>query len=153
MSLLALLVSLAIVGIIRGNPNSVLGRTLRIYLAEKPIEAVSKIERHHVIWIGVLVLTALSASEIAAVFGTDFFIAYTFDVSLYLDAVFVAAALAATSRLRTAVQLARAFTQRSRREMRSSRNRLPRPRAKARRHAPKRPHNDEDGPLSPALAA
>jgi hypothetical protein len=146
MTLLIVLVALAIVGIIRASPNSALGQVLSVYLAEKPVKLVSKIERHQLIWIGILVLMALSSFKIAAVIGPDFLIAYTsIDLSLYLDAVFVATAVSAASRLRVAARSVQSSVRWMRRQKWPSRGRLSRPRAKAGRRTPKRPDNDEDG--------
>jgi hypothetical protein len=153
MTLLIVLVALAIVGIIRASPNSALGQVLRVYLAEKPVKFVSKIERHRLIWIGILVLMALSSFKIAAVVGPDFLIAYTsIDLSLYLDAVFVATAVSAASRLRVAARLAQQSVRWMRRK-RPSHRQISRPRASARRRVLKRPDNDEDGTSWVTLAA
>lgn len=158
MTLVAGLLTLLIVGIIHGSPNSLLGRALRIYLAEKPVRVASRIERHHVIWIGVigiavLLLTACAAAKIATVFETDFLIAYSFDLSLYLDAILVASAIATASRFRTMTLLTRSKIQRWRGDVGSGLKRLGRRRVRARRRAFQRHGNDEEGPFPAALAA
>lgn len=152
MTLIAGIVTLVIIGIIRGSPDSPLGRALRIYLVEKPVKAASRIKRHHLIWIGVLLVMAYAAGEIATVFGTDFLIAYSLDMSLYLDAVLVTAAVAAASRLRMVVLLVRSRMQQWTGRIGSGRPHLGRPRARG-RHGPQRHDNDEDGPFPAVLAA
>ena len=118
MSLLAALTLLAIVGIIRGSPDSLLGRALHLYLVEKPVAAGSRIRRHHIIWFGlisiaVLLLTMFFAGKVATAFETsDFLFAYSLDLSLYLDAVLVASTIAAVTRVRTIMLLARAKARR-----------------------------------------
>jgi hypothetical protein len=158
MSLLAALVLLTIVGIIRGNPDSPLGRTLHLYLVEKPVEAASRIRLHHIIWFGlvsiaVLLLTMFVAGKIATAFETtDFLFAYSFDLSLYLDALLVASTIAMVTRVRTIMLLTRAKARQWAGRGKSGRTALPRPRAPRRRPALRRPDNDEDGPF-PATAA
>ena len=159
MTLVAGLLTLLIIGIIRGSPNSPLGRALRLYLAEKPVKAASRIERHHFIWItligiGALLLMALAAGKIALAFETDFLIAYSFDLSLYLDAVLVASAIAAASRLRTMMALTQSKIRQWRGAVALGVQRLPRRRDRARRrHGTARHANDDDGAFPAALAA
>jgi len=154
MTILAALVALAAIGIIRGFPDSTAGRTLQRHLAEKPVAAMAKINRHHVIFVGRLVLMALTTFKFAAFFGTDFFVAFTsFDMSLYLDAVCVSAALAAFARLRPAARFTRSCIERLARSTGLSRNIPRRPRSKAYRRAPRQPDNDDDRPLLTAMAA
>jgi len=154
MAILAALLSLAAIGIIRGFPDSTAGRMLRRQLAERPIAAMAKINRHHVIFFGLLVLMALTTFKFAAFFGTDFFVAFTsFDMSLYLDAVCVSAALAAFARLRLASQFTRSCIQRLARSTGLSRNKPRGPRSRAYRRTPRQSANDEDGPLPTAIAA
>ena len=159
MSLLAALALLTIVGIIRGNPNSTLGRALHIYLVEKPVEAASRIRRHHIIWFGlisiaVLLLMMFFAGKVATAFeASDFLFAYSLDLSLYLDAVLVASTIAAVTRVRTIMLLARAKARRWAGRPKSGRTAIPRSRARRRRPALRRPGNDEDGPFPAAWAA
>ena len=159
MALIAGLFTLLIVGIVRGSPNSPIATALRVWLVEKPVKAASRIRRHHLIWVGllsiaVLLLMAFAAGKIATAFETwDFLFAYSFDLSLYLDAVLVASAIAATARLRTMMMLTRSTIRRWRISAGSGLARLPRQRARARRHAPARHDNDEEGPFARALAA
>jgi hypothetical protein len=152
MSLFAALALMAIIGIIRGSPDSPIGRALHLHLVEKPVRAASRIRRHHIIWIGllsiaVLLLMAFAAGKVAAAFETtDFLFAYSFDLSLYLDAVLVASAIAATTRLRTMALLARARMRHWAGRARSGRTRLARTRARHRHRTMHRPDNDEEGP-------
>lgn len=157
MTFVAGLLTLLIIGIIRGSPNSPVGRALRVYLVEKPVSAALRIERHHQIWLGliaiaVLLLTAFAAGKFATLFETDFLFAYSLDLSLYLDAVLVASAIAAASRLRTLTVIMRSRIGRWR-GVGAAHKRLARPRARSRRPAVRRPDNDEDGPFFAALAA
>jgi hypothetical protein len=162
MTLFAVLITLVIAGVIRCSPNSPLGRTLKIYLAERPVKAASKIERHHIIWIavvllmiwvGIQLLMAAAGAEIMTAFGSDFLFAYSLDLSLYLDAVVVASAIATASRLRTVMLHTQLKMKRWKGSIGSGGTRATRPRAKKRRQALPRNDNDEEGRLPAVLAA
>ena len=162
MTLIAVLIALVVVGIIRWSPNSPLGTTLKTCLAEKPVNAASKIQRHHIIrfaivllmiWVGIQLLMAAAGAEVMTAFGSDFLFAYSLDLSLYLDAAVVASAIAAASRFRTIML----HTQFKLRRWKGSRGlggtRATRPRAKKRRKALPRNDNDEEGRMPAILAA
>lgn len=162
MSLFAVLITLIIVGVIRCSPNSPLGRTLKIYLAERPVKAASKIQRHHIIWIavvllmvwvGIQLLIAAAGAEIMTGYGADFLFAYSLDLSLYLDAVVVASAIATVSRLGTVMRHTQLKMKRWKGSLGSPGERNARPRAKKRRQALPRNDNDEEGRPPVVLAA
>jgi len=158
MSLFALLLMLSVIGIIRGRPDSSLGRTLRLHLVEKPVDAALRLRRHHIIWFGlvsiaILLLMAIAASKVAMTFETtDFLFAYSLDLSLYLDAVLVASTVAAATHVRTVMGLVRARSQQWTGRLRPMRKGLRRPRARRHRTVARRPEHD-DGPFALALAA
>lgn len=151
-ALIAALTAGLLIAVLRLWPDSGIGRFLRPCLVERPAAALSKLERHHLIWAAIVLFVIVGASELATLYGSEFLFAYSLDLSLYLDAVLVTAALAVVSRVRS---VANVLDHRWRAVicLRADRHeRAARPRA-ARRSPAKRADNDEDGSPHRRVAA
>lgn len=140
---------LAIMLVMRLAPASPLGKALNRQLVEVPLRVLGGMRRHHLIF--VILMAALVAAGSEAIFamisigGVDFAVVYAFDVSLYVDGMLLALALASVSRTRATAALLRAgaIALAVRMWRRAGRRRA--------RHAPARratrkPSNDDDHP-------
>ena len=142
-----------LVTVMRAWPESEIGRFLRPYLVEKPAAAISKLERHHLIWASIVLFVIVGAGELASLYGTEFLFAYSLDLSLYLDAVLVTTALAMVSRLRSVAHFLARYIRAGIRPRFDRHKRAARPRAARRRPAERAADNDDDGPSCRPLAA
>ena len=112
-------------------PQSPLGRFLNFALVERPLAKIVAMERHHLIYFAIILVMATAASETVAIYGNfEWAIASAFDISIYLDAIAVTAALAASSKMRMVAQVLRA-------SLRTARSRLGRAGRQRRRRAPR----------------
>jgi hypothetical protein len=135
-----------LIAILRLWPDSELGRFLRPLLVERPAATGSKLERHHLIWAGIVLFVIVGAGELATFYGSEFLFAYSLDLSLYLDAMLVTAALAMVSRLRSVSQVLGVCRRRAVRRRAHGHKGAARPRAAHRRRTSRHIANDEDGP-------
>ena len=78
-------------------PGSDAGRLLRRRLVESPLEAMSDVKRHHLIFFVIMAGFVIGGGEAMAILGPEFVAAYTFDLAIYLDAVMVTYALSAVA--------------------------------------------------------
>ena len=109
-------------------PGSEAGRALHRQLVARPLEALSDIERHHLVFFVIMAGFAIGGGEAMAVLGPEFVAAYALDLAIYLDAVMVTFALSAVAmarsgdgRLRNAVmRIARRMRPRSKRTTRKA---------------------------------
>jgi len=150
-ALIVALLSGLLVAVLRIWPESEIGRFLRPYLVERPATAISKLERHHLIWAGIVLFVIVGAGELATLYGTEFLFAYSLDLSLYLDAVLVTTALAMVSRLRSVAHFLGRHMQAGIRR-RADRHKRARPRA-AHRRPVRRSADNDDGSSRHPLAA
>jgi hypothetical protein len=91
--------ALGLILMMRFWPGAALSRVLHLYLVERPVRWCATVERHKVIQIVIIAALLLSTEQMVAMFGPEFLFTYSLDLSLYLDAVVVTAALAAASQL------------------------------------------------------
>ena len=102
------IVILAAIIAMRLFPESPLAKLLHLHLVVRPMNWFSKLERHHLLYAALLIGMLFAAGEIIAVLGSaDVALALAWDVSIYLDAVAVAAAVAVARQARVAIQLVR----------------------------------------------
>jgi hypothetical protein len=95
----------ALMLVMRVAPETPLGVWLNRGLVEQPLRRLAGLERHHLIFFVMVMLMALAAGEIIAMYGTfEWAMISAFDLSVYIDAMVVTTALGATARLRGAVQ-------------------------------------------------
>ena len=100
--------ALALIAAIRLFPESSLGHFLHFHLVERPTATVSKLKRHHLLFLIIAVTTLFAASELIAILGsTDVALSIAWDMSLYIDAVAVTAMVAAARQIRLAARLVR----------------------------------------------
>lgn len=101
------IVALGLIFTMRFFPETAFGRLLHFHLVEQPLATISKLERHHVLFLLIAIAMLFAASEVIAILGSaDIALGLAWDVSLYFDAVAVAAAMAAARQIRIAVRLA-----------------------------------------------
>lgn len=99
---------LAAIVAMRLFPESPLSQLLHLHLVVRPMDWFSKLERHHLLYAVLLIGMLFAAGEIIAVLGSaDVALALAWDVSIYLDAVAVAAAIAVARQARIAIRLIR----------------------------------------------
>ena len=135
-----------LIAVMRLWPDSEIGRFLRPHLVERPAVAFSKLERHHLIWAGIVLFVSVGASELATLYGSEFLFAYSLDLSLYLDAVVATVALAVVSRVRSVARVLGARLREGVGLRIDRHKRIARPRAVHRRPTRRRAHNDDDAP-------
>lgn len=152
-TLIVALFSGLLIAVLRLWPESEIGRFLRPCVVEKPAAAFSKLERHHLIWAGIVLFVIVGAGELAALYWTDFLFAYSLDLSLYLDAVAVTAVLAVMSRARSVARFLTGRISAGKPARADRRSGAARPRAAHRRRVTKRAGNDDGGPSSEQLVA
>ena len=138
--------------VMRFAPAIPLGAWLNHSLVERPLRRLAALERHHLIFFVLVVLMALAAGEFIAMYGSfEWAMISAFDLSVYLDAVVVTAALGATAKLRGAVQALRARLALRRGQSRSGAR--PRRVRSASRRRPPAPSANDDEPAGVPLAA
>ena len=142
--------ALALTLMMRLWPKAALSRFLHRHLVERPVAWCATVERHRIIFLALLVVLTLSMSEVIAVMGSEVVVAYAFDLSLYIDALFVTAALAAASYVRSTTRHIGALA----RLRQPARLRQSKRRERTTRSAARKPADNEDGPAPQvALAA
>jgi len=132
-------------------PLAPLGRWLNRNLVEEPLVRLSALERHHLIFIAIVLVMAWGAGETIAIYGTfEWAVISAFDMSVYLDAVAATVALGAVARIRAGIQLVRVRLAGRRRKTQPAVRHRRAPRV--RRKAPAPSANDDRHPAF-ALAA
>lgn len=102
------IVALGLIFTMRFFPETAFARLLHFHLVEEPTARLSKLERHHLLFLMIAVAMLFAGSEVIAILGSaDMAFSIAWDMSLYFDAVAVAAAVAAARQIRIAVRLAR----------------------------------------------
>jgi len=120
-------------------PDSQLGRMLHRQLVERPLEALSDIRRHHVIFFVIIAGFAVAGGEAMALLGPEIVAAYALDLAIYLDAVLVTYALSAVAMAKSGGGWLKNALMRSVRRMRPRSRRAPR-----RPAGPRKSANDDD---------
>ncbi len=119
-------------------PDSAAGRALNQQLVERPLDQLSKMRSHHLIFLILMAGFALGGGEIFLLMGPELATAFVVDLSIYFDAVLVTYAVSALAVARKSMRfLALPFTSRLRR-VRARRKRS------AIRKAERRPSNDDE---------
>ena len=78
-------------------PGSEAGRALHRQLVERPLEALSDIKRHHVIFFVIMAGFTIAGGEAMAILGPEVVSAFALDLAIYFDAVMVTYALSAVA--------------------------------------------------------
>ena len=104
-------------------PGSEAGRALNRQLVERPLEALSDIKRHHLIFFVVIAGFAIGGGEAMALVGPEVVAAYALDLAIYLDAVMVTYALSAVAMARSGGGWLKTVVMRSARRMHPRRKR------------------------------
>jgi hypothetical protein len=86
-------------------PDAPPARFLHTYLVAKPVRWSLDLDRRCLVYYLIVIGLCLTASEMVAILGTDFLLAYSWHLTLYLDGMGAAAALAVLARLKTATHL------------------------------------------------
>lgn len=103
------IVAVGLILAMRLFPETPFARSVHLHLVERPMAWLSKLERHQLVFFLIAVAMLLAAGEIIAIVGSaDVALTLAWDLSLYFDAVAVAAVVAAARQIRIAVRLARA---------------------------------------------
>ena len=130
-------------------PRSPLGRWLNQVLVERPLTKIAGMGRQHMIMLMILVGLCLSAETVMAFGSFDLLTVYAWDLTVYLDTMVIAYALAAVVQARAAARwLALRVSAMMRR---GARPRARRVRGAATRHD--RSANDDDPAPAWGLAA
>jgi hypothetical protein len=99
--------------VMRFWPDSTAGRMLNRQLVEMPLRRLGQLERHHLIFLLVIVglmLAGVAGGEALAILGPDFAVIYALDVSLYIDGLLMALTLASVARSRSGFAATKAGT-------------------------------------------
>ena len=122
-------------------PRVQVSRMLHHMLVEAPLAAIARMSRRHLIFGVVLLATLFAGAELIVMLGSaDVAMVLAWDVSLYVDALLAAWALAAVARGKAAWQALAAIVTRP---LRAARRRAPRRRRAATGKAAN--DSDEDG--------
>lgn len=122
--------ALGLIITMRFFPETAFARLLHFHLVEQPMARLSKLERHHLLFLMTAIAMLFAASEVIAIVGSaDVALSIAWDMSLYFDAVAVAAIVAAARHISLAVRFTRThlsartglLRRRGRRERRSRR--------------------------------
>ena len=81
-------------------PESAAGRALHRQLVARPLEALGRLERHHLILVVIMSGFMLSGGEMLMLAGPELVGAFALDLAIYLDAVLVTYAVSALSAAR-----------------------------------------------------
>lgn len=102
------ILALGLILTMRVFPQTEFGRLLHLHLVELPMIELSKLERHHLLFLMIVIAILFAGSEVIAILGsTDMVLSIAWDMSLYFDAVAVAALVTGARQIRIAVRLAR----------------------------------------------
>ena len=86
--------------VMRCFPKPSFARLLHEAMVERPVLWLAKTKRQHVIFIVLLVAAAsLIAGQVIAMFGSDALVLLSWDLSLYIDALIAASAIAIAARI------------------------------------------------------
>jgi hypothetical protein len=89
-------------------PDAPPARFLHTYLVAKPVRWSLDLDRRRLVYYLIVIGLCLTASEMVAILGTDFLLAYSWHLTLYLDGMAAAAALAVLARLKATARYLRA---------------------------------------------
>src|SRR5690606_38556381 len=81
-------------------PQSPAGRTLNEQLVERPLGALSRMKRHHLIYFVIMAGFMMGGGEVLALAGPEFVAAFAIDLAIYFDAVIVTYTLSALATAR-----------------------------------------------------
>jgi hypothetical protein len=141
---------IALMLVMKLAPQSPLGRWLNAGLVERPLAQLATMDRRKAMFMLILVGLTLFATDLLFVLGSyDLLTLYAWDLTMYLDVMVVASALAAVARARAGMK---ALVQRGSLRLR----RAPRPRARRARRLARpqdRASNDDDHASDHRLAA
>jgi hypothetical protein len=143
---------LALTAVMRFAPDSPTGRLLNRQLVDVPLRVLGGMQRHHLIFVVLLLGFVLGSSELLLMLGSaDAAVLYVLDLSFYIDGLMAALAMASLARTRSGLTVLRtrtaSFATRLRRVF--GRRRV---RSVATRPGSRKASNDDDRPAF-ALAA
>jgi hypothetical protein len=99
---------LALMLVMRLAPDSPFGKALNRQLVEVPLRLLGRMQRHHLIFLIIIVGLTMVGSEVIFALGTvDFAVIYALDLSLYVDGLLMTLALASLARTRSAIGVLR----------------------------------------------
>ena len=78
-------------------PNSDIGRALHRQLVERPLETISGLRRHDLLFFVIMAGLMVAGGEAIAVLGPEVVSAYALDLAIYVDAVLLTYALSAVA--------------------------------------------------------
>ncbi|MEO6153039.1 MAG: hypothetical protein ABIT09_11115 [Croceibacterium sp.] len=97
--------ALALILVMRLAPRSAAGRLLHGALVERPLDRLSRVRRHHLIFIAIMGFMIMFAGEsLVMMGGLDLAAVYLLDVSIYIDLLAVTMAMSALGALKIARQ-------------------------------------------------
>ncbi|MEO6387155.1 MAG: hypothetical protein ABIT16_08110 [Croceibacterium sp.] len=137
--------------VMRLAPQSWFGRVLMRQVVELPLQYLGKLERHHLIFVILIVAMAMVAGELVLALGSvDAALIYALDVSFYIDGLLMTLALASLARTRSGLAYLRASA-----AMKIGRLRrvFGRRRTRSARRTSVKPSNDDDRDPAFTLAA
>ena len=143
--------TLALVLVMRLAPQSSLARLLQRQLVETPLDKLSRLKGHHLLYAAILPLLLLGGGEVLVAAGSvDFIMVYAMDLAIYFDAILFVYAVAAYTVARNSLRYTRLRMHKGVRVRRlvAARRRRQRVTASVRPSA-----NDDDGPTALPLAA
>lgn len=121
-------------------PDSAAGRAMHRNLVERPLEALAKFERHHLIYFVIMLGFMIGGGEVFAILGPEAVAAFALDFAIYIDAVLVTYALSAAAMAkRSASWMKRVI-------IRPFARIAPRRKRTARRSTPRRSSANDDDP-------
>lgn len=92
---------LSLIAIMRLWPTTAIARSLHRVTVETPATWLSRLERHHVLFVVILLVMLIGGMEAIAAFGSlDAVLLFSFDLSLYVDAVGALLAVSAIRRFK-----------------------------------------------------
>lgn len=102
-------ICIVMIMIMKWAPLSPLGTALNRQLVELPLQRLARLQRHHLIFVVLIVALLMAGSEAMAALGSvDFAVIYALDVSLYIDGLLMTLALASLARSRSRFAVLRA---------------------------------------------
>ncbi|TIX50641.1 hypothetical protein [Alteraurantiacibacter aquimixticola] len=128
-------------------PQSPAAKALNEQLVARPLAALEKVERHHLLYAVFLGVLMLGGGEMLVIFGPEFIAAYAMEMAIYFDAVIVTYALSAWAEMR------KGFGYLSRPMAGLSRSIRPRRKRTARKPAGVRKASNDDDPAPVEIAA
>jgi hypothetical protein len=139
--------ALGLILTIRFFPETAFARLFHFHLVEQPMARLSKLERHHLLFLMIAIAMLFAASEVIAIVGSaDVALSIAWDMSLYFDAVAVAAIVAAARQIKIAVRLVQARLT-ARRRLPLARPRSRQSRVRTQSSAPANANDDDPAPV------